>query len=1096
MKDLITLHGYEDFAEDSEMILELVNDEFNNCKNAGDLLGAGEWLSCAIPYYDSESIDEIFAKIASLWASPLGLKFLPTGIPELIAKFEEFAPAELSVSIVEATLRFVQHNTPLPSNLKDLSFRLKDQITKLFKIESKRPSELCKTAAAVLEKAKSNFLSSVINFTNTQCETAKVASIETVKTAHILKRVSIALEGPILTEIDILLGPSFRKFCESCERHNTKGIIKRSSSVKSQTKKVISSQAFTNSTLWQQSIYLIAKHINNLVDQANMQSIAATKPSLKLAVNEFKVDLKRLNREMTFSCRLLNKGEGRAVNISVEPKIDREEADLRIIQPKNLFELDGDSEQIITFQIILKKQIGKLNAPLSWRCETITGHSHSGSDFILIEQQNVQPVWDEVMNDPPYKINPVKKKENLFGRDTIFTQLHLHASAGTSTFLWGQKRVGKTSILQVLADELHKKENFICLMLRMGELAALHEGQIGYTIAERILSYLPSDGIPHPKEDTFGAGMSKLIPFVETIIDKYPDLKFVVIIDEFDDLDPAFYLGERGKMFVKALRSLSEIGLTFFFVGSERMNTIYTRHEVDLNKWVNVFLDCIESRVDCKNLIANPVKNIIEYHSGCLDNIVDYCRRNPFYINLFCSELFKKCWQEQRTYIGESDIQNVRENLIGSLGETNFSHFWADNPELDEEEKIKQTAENALLLSCISQLGSSFKSVDDLYSVFDVLNLGVSERLQGAEIIKVIDRLRRRGIIHKSSNDTYHIALPLFSDWLKQHAELRVLPKWKKYIQNQEMKEDTEKPVSVELAEASFFPISEDDLLEVSQNLKYCGKQKDVSEIRLWLRQFDDDIRIDIAFTLLRRLANKGFVTEGAKLQCLTHLEEALNKQRQEIGDGKWTAVRGKLDNLCITFVDTEMKSGSSTAREMAKRLRPSKTGAPNSLQHWIKTHAEKDAILLIVDDFAGTGSTVVKGINKFFEEIGDSSALSKLLSEGRILCYLLFAFPEALKLMKDKHPDVKFLAAHVFSDELRALDPDSNLFDNEGEIKFAREILLQIGRELYPQHPLGYGDIGALVIFHNTAPNNTLPIFWCSGRANDKSWRPLFPRA
>ena len=119
----------------------------------------------------------------------------------------------------------------------------------------------------------------------------------------------------------------------------------------------MSSQAFTNSTLWQQSIYLIAKHINNLVDQANIQSIAATKPSLKLAVNEFKVDLKRLNREMTFSCRLLNKGEGRAVNISVVPKIDLEEAELKIIDPKYLFELDGDSEQIITFQIVLKKRL-------------------------------------------------------------------------------------------------------------------------------------------------------------------------------------------------------------------------------------------------------------------------------------------------------------------------------------------------------------------------------------------------------------------------------------------------------------------------------------------------------------------------------------------------------------------------------------------------------------------------------------------------------------------------------------------------------------------------------------------------------------------
>ena len=190
------------------------------------------------------------------------------------------------------------------------------------------------------------------------------------------------------------------------------------------------------------------------------------------------------------------------------------------------------------------------------------------------------------------------------------------------------------------------------------------------------------------------------------------------------------------------------------------------------------------------------------------------------------------------------------------------------------------------------------------------------------------------------------------------------------------------------------------------------------------------------------------------------------------------------------------MKSGATTAREMAKRLRPGKTGAPSSLKQWIKSHHDKDSLILIVDDFAGTGSSIVKGLNSFFVDVGNSDVINNFLKEGRILCYLLFAFPEALQKMRSSHPDVKFLASHVFTDELRALDPDSNIFKDEKETNFAREVLLQIGRELYPQFPLGYGDMGALVAFHNTTPNNSLPIFWCSGRANEKTWRPLFPRA
>jgi hypothetical protein len=28
----------------------------------------------------------------------------------------------------------------------------------------------------------------------------------------------------------------------------------------------------------------------------------------------------------------------------------------------------------------------------------------------------------------------------------------------------------------------------------------------------------------------------------------------------------------------------------------------------------------------------------------------------------------------------------------------------------------------------------------------------------------------------------------------------------------------------------------------------------------------------------------------------------------------------------------------------------------------------------------------------------------------------------------------------------------------------------------------MGFGDIGGLVAFHNTVPNNTLPVFWSNG--------------
>jgi hypothetical protein len=70
-----------------------------------------------------------------------------------------------------------------------------------------------------------------------------------------------------------------------------------------------------------------------------------------------------------------------------------------------------------------------------------------------------------------------------------------------------------------------------------------------------------------------------------------------------------------------------------------------------------------------------------------------------------------------------------------------------------------------------------------------------------------------------------------------------------------------------------------------------------------------------------------------------------------------------------------------------------------------------------------------------------------------------------------------------------------AGIFESAADLRFAKDILLQIGRELYPDAPLGFGDLGALVAFHNTVPNNTLPVFWSNSRVGDKQWKPIFPR-
>jgi hypothetical protein len=699
-RTLAQLTGLTELTTDSAELLNLIRDEATTCRDAGDMLGAGEWFASMFPYLDGGELEEAFTKAIASWASPLHAKTLPPRIESLIPALQDFVPEHLAAAVVAATSHLLRESKPLPPTTGDLSFRLMPQLEAGFEVASQSPKATCTSAARRLESARSELFAAVDSFGKTTPIAAKAASIELVRIASSLRRITLAAERPILGEMCTLLGPGFRKFCEACERQQPHGIVRRGPELRRQVSPLMSTPgAKETSTLWHVVVLPVCKKVVELVDEALAASTAATAPALMLIHDVFKLDLTKTNTELCLSSRLINRGEGRATEITLRHEVDSRVATLELVDPRKPFDLSPDSEQQVTIAVTLDRPADTLGLHLYWDSQTLAAERHTDEQALQITPQQRVPDWNRLLLNPPYTLNPIKQRDRLFGRDSVLKTLEFNAAAQNSTFLWGQKRVGKTSVLQVLASELREREGFVCTVLRMGEIKSLHEGQLAHRIAERLIAELGKPAPTVPPEDTFGAGLAGLIPFAETLLREHPAFHFVLIIDEFDDIDPGFYTGERGKAFVKALRSLSEMGLVFFFVGSERMKTIYAGHAEELNKWIDVHLDRIESREDCMALILEPVANAIEFHRDCVAFIVDYCDGNPFYMQLLCSHVFQKCWQDNRTYVSEGEVQQARHSLLSTLGETSFAHFWTDNPVLAPEEQAKAAAENALALA-------------------------------------------------------------------------------------------------------------------------------------------------------------------------------------------------------------------------------------------------------------------------------------------------------------------------------------------------------------------------------------------------------------
>jgi len=1091
MKTLFRLFEVSQLTTTESEILEFVNDEANRCIEKGDLLGAGEWLASRLDCVGSDGIDAVMAKNLALWASPSDLSFVPGSMEELVSNVPAFDAELLSIALISLIARNPKHVIKNPALYRDLAFKISDTIQRTYGISATNPIELCQQGAKRVHDSVSKAVSAIKVFCTAQCIAARNSSIELLKSIRLLKPLVLSHEKPLFSSIEILLGSGFREFCQSYERSETQKVVLRISDMRAQAQNTLNANAaLSNSLLWNLLVKPTAEHLAELADEAARSCKVALTPALRLAVTEIKIDLTQGRSESPVPLKLSNEGVGTATKVTLHSANNF----LQIESPREAFAVPAGSDRIVHVVFPGQPPRPGSTVDITWSCEDLSGRKHTFSDAVQILSQRAQPDWKLLLSNPPYSLNPVRVRENLFGREAQLDSLLLRSAAGTSTFVWGQKRVGKTSLLQVVKNELDQREKFVCIFLRMGHLAAMHEGQIASTIGSRLVSSCPNVGMPIPDEPGFGAGLGGLIPFVEGLLARLPGWRFVVIIDEFDDLDPAFYTGERGRLFVKALRSLSEIGLTFLFAGSERMNVIYGRHSLELNKWANLFVDTIDSAHDGRELVTRPVEGSIEFDKAAVDDIFTLCSGNPFFMHLVCYSLFERCIGERRTHVSVAFVESHLDSFMKSLGQTNFAHFWEDNPVLERDENRQFSAENCLVLSCIASLNGPFLP-EDLLSAQDNLDLTSKERLSIREIGGGIQRLRARKVLTSDENGRIKVTVPIFSLWLRAHAEVELLPNWKLYIREKDtrQREPGVVPQIISIAEPQF-PIPEDDLLAVTQNLVFCGKQKDVAEVRIWLRQFDDDSRIEIAFALLKRLTERGYVSDGARELAISKIIEGVAAKRLSLGARAWKGVKGRKDNLCLSYIDSELKSGASLTREVVKRLNPGKAGSAAEISYWIKTHAQADSIIVVLDDLSSTGNTMRNGLRKWIQENRD--ALIPYLKERRIMVGLLYATGKALDAISEVDARISVLPANTLGPEVVALDPDAAIFADSAEIDFARDVLLQIGRELTPQTPLGFGDQGLLFTFHNTVPNNTLPMFWSNGRVNERPWKPLFSRA
>jgi hypothetical protein len=718
---------------------------------------------------------------------------------------------------------------------------------------------------------------------------------------------------------------------------------------------------------------------------------------------------------------------------------------------------------------------------LTWTDPSSKDRSSVGT-LKLTAQREVD--WDSARVNP-YSLRSISEAARLYGRDDILDRLKSGVMGMQSFYLTGQKRVGKSSVARVLHAGFGNRPPYVPVYVTLGELSLGSAGALIHSLEEMVAEHAPG-GLASPlaaavaSEYEFRADMARSSRASLRALDQCdPAIRVVCVIDDFDELDDALYKGPEATALFLYLRTLIDRGSwSFVLVGSERLPEILRYQGERLNQVKRVSLDYLDDAASVGQLVRLPATPFLDFSDEAVTEVSWWSAGNPYYATHICMRLYENMVARRDHYVGVADVRGAIGSLAQEESVSTFQHFWKDGVfELGgSAERFQQL--NALMLIAVAECEGYERKGVERETVLRSESLAKHDPYQ---VRYRLDNLIERGVLQEVEQ-RIRIRVPLLSRWLQGIGAAAVRASF------------GERDLDVVLA----LPrpaVGERAIVELAKDLVY--RESAVNEVRLqaWLGQFGDEKAQGLALRLLTRLKDKGYYDQARIYMLFRRLHSLVVAEQATGGDWAQIVKRGKTTNVYVTFVDREGKSGAALAYayRVTNQLSATLAGSIDDAVAFLR-QTSKPSILVFVDDFIGSGKTVVQTLGGFQVRWAAEGFGSKGHS---CYCVALAGLASGIDYVRAEAEGVcRVLVADELQAESRAFAPNAGIFESDEDRVEAERMCRAIGEVLEPKHPLGFDDGQALVVFAHRCPNNTLPVFYKEGRSyQGRNWLPLFPR-
>lgn len=418
----------------------------------------------------------------------------------------------------------------------------------------------------------------------------------------------------------------------------------------------------------------------------------------------------------------------------------------------------------------------------------------------LYKEEDFQTIYNPYA--PVAESGPLKADSEMFYGHQRFIESIVNSimeSPSKQVIIFGQKRSGKSSVLNRVELGL-QKANAFCIKFSMGKIVKnISECAFYYKILTELDSCLddlrdddeivPEFSIPSKNDfqnedlenplETFTKYMRAFKKSCQKT-EGWKDKRLVVLIDEFTYMYGAIKMGNITPTIMqqwKAITQDEKAQFSVVLVGQDVVpafkNEPYARNAFGVIE--DIRLSYLKEE-DARDLIEKPIydNGKSRYIGGASELIMDYTACNPYYIQMFCSNLVNYMNEKHLINVTEADVLSVANSLTKgptSLDKAKFENLLSaretdgegneDGDKIDDAIKMFQDADVETVLYAIAKASQNtpWANRDDIKTS---LPLNVENG--------ILAQLASREVIEKRENDNIlRIKVRLYKEWLLNH---------------------------------------------------------------------------------------------------------------------------------------------------------------------------------------------------------------------------------------------------------------------------------------------------------------------------------------